>query len=163
MESILTSPATDFIALNRKHLIKVFHLGETGRIETDVGSTINETIPITEPFCAPVYLFLFVGLFDVDVAEIIKPALILHIVGIADDLAIEDINVLDSAPPQGPSDGEHLEIMSKVSPERFKNKYIDSMSDNKTEAEMIPEEESMMMENELPMSEGFISRPMEEV
>lgn len=103
------------------------------------------------------------GLFDVDVAEIIKPALILHIVGIADDLAIEDINVLDSAPPQGPSDGEHLEIMSKVSPERFKNKYIDSMSDNKTEAEMIPEEESMMMENELPMSEGFISRPMEEV
>ncbi len=37
------------------------------------------------------------------------------------------------------------------------------MSDNKTEAEMIPEEESMMMENELPMSEGFISRPMEEV
>tara|TARA_R110002012_G_scaffold321960_1_gene552819 strand:- start:7098 stop:7673 length:576 start_codon:yes stop_codon:yes gene_type:complete len=103
------------------------------------------------------------GLFDVDVAEIIKPALILHIVGIADDLALEDINVLDSAPPQGPSDGEHLETMSKVSPERFKKKYIDSMSDNNTEDEMMPEEEDMMMENELPMLEGFISRPMEEV
>ena len=103
------------------------------------------------------------GLFDVDVAEIIKPALILHIVGIADDLALEDINVLDSAPPQGPSDGEHLESMSKVSPERFKKKYIDSMSDNNTEDEMMPEEEDMMMENELPMLEGFISRPMEEV
>jgi hypothetical protein len=103
------------------------------------------------------------GLFDVDVAEIIKPALILHIVGIADDLALEDINVLDSAPPQGPSDGEHLETMSKVSPERFKKRYIDSMSDNNTEDEMMPEEEDMMMENELPMLEGFISRPMEEV
>ena len=103
------------------------------------------------------------GLFDVDVAEIIKPALILHIVGIADDLALEDINVLDSAPPQGPSDGEHLETMSKVSPERFKKKYIDAMSDNNTEDEMMPEEEDMMMENELPMLEGFISRPMEEV
>ena len=103
------------------------------------------------------------GLFDVDVAEIIKPALILHIVGIADDLALEDINVLDSAPPQGPSDGEHLETMSKVSPERFKKKYIDAMSDNNTEDEMMPEEEDMMMENELPMLEGFISRPMEAV
>ena len=103
------------------------------------------------------------GLFDVDVAEIIKPALILHIVGIADDLALEDINVLDSAPPQGPSDGEHLETMSKVSPERFKKKYIDAMSDNNTEDEMMPEEEDIMMENELPMLEGFISRPMEEV
>jgi hypothetical protein len=103
------------------------------------------------------------GLFDVDVAEIIKPALILHIVGIADDLALEDINVLDSAPPQGPSDGEHLETMSKVSPERFKKRYIDSMSDNNTEDEMMSEEEDMMMENELPMLEGFISRPMEEV
>ena len=103
------------------------------------------------------------GLFDVDVAEIIKPALILHIVGIADDLALEDINVLDSAPPQGPSDGEHLETMSKVSPERFKKKYIAAMSDNNTEDEMMPEEEDMMMENELPMLEGFISRPMEEV
>ena len=103
------------------------------------------------------------GLFDVDVAEIIKAALILHIVGIADDLALEDINVLDSAPPQGPSDGEHLETMSKVSPERFKKKYIDAMSDNNTEDEMMPEEEDIMMENELPMLEGFISRPMEEV
>ena len=103
------------------------------------------------------------GLFDVDVAEIIKPALILHIVGIADDLALEDINVLDSAPPQGPSDGEHLETMSKVSPERFKKKYIDAMSDNNTEDEMMPEEEDIMMENELPMLEGFISRPMEAV
>tara|TARA_R100000995_G_scaffold18058_1_gene7342 strand:- start:7672 stop:8238 length:567 start_codon:yes stop_codon:yes gene_type:complete len=100
------------------------------------------------------------GLFDVDVAEIIKPALILHIVGIADDLAIEDINVLDSAPPQGPSDGEHLELMSKVSPQRFKNMLS-------TQEEDIPDEDmmeqNMDVSDEIPMSEGFISRPMEEV
>ena len=53
--------------------------------------------------------------------------------------------------------------MSKVSPERFKKKYIDAMSDNNTEDEMMTEEEDIMMENELPMLEGFISRPMEEV
>ena len=100
------------------------------------------------------------GLFDVDVAEIIKPALILHIVGIADDLVIEDINVLDSAPPQGPSDGEHLELMSKVSPQRFKNMLSTQEEDISDEDIM---EQIMNVSDEIPMSEGFISRPMEEV
>lgn len=98
------------------------------------------------------------GLFDVDVAEIIKPALIMHIVGIADDLGIEDINVLDSAPPEGMEDHEHLEMMAQVSPERFK-KRIERMG---TQDEDVFEEDMMEVDDE-PIQEGFIARKIEVV
>lgn len=101
------------------------------------------------------------GLFDVDVAEIIKPALILEIVGIGDNMGIEDINVLDTAPPQGLDDGQHIDLLSRVNPDKFDKRF--NNNDVDMEDEMMPEEEDMMMENELPMLEGFISRPMEEV
>tara|TARA_R100000995_G_scaffold38194_1_gene17667 strand:- start:309 stop:878 length:570 start_codon:yes stop_codon:yes gene_type:complete len=101
------------------------------------------------------------GLFDVDVAEIVKPALILEIVGIGDNMGIEDINVLDTAPPQGLGDGQHIDLLSRVNPDKFDKRFNNKETD--IEDEMMPEEENMMMENESPMSEGFISRPMEEV
>lgn len=103
------------------------------------------------------------GLFDADVAEIIKPALIMNIVGIADDLGVEDINVLDTAPPKGMAEHEHLEMMAKVSPERFKKKMekLDN-SPELTEEDIFNEEEEED-ESDMLMTEGFISIPMEEV
>jgi len=101
------------------------------------------------------------GLFDVDVAEIIKPALIFYIVEIGEELGVQDMNVLDEAPAQGLDEFSSMDLMSKVSPDRFKKRY--GSSDEKEETQenmpMMEQDANMpMMQQETDMPQGFINQ-----
>ena len=58
---------------------------------------------------------------------------------------------------------EHLEMMAKVSPERFKKKMENLDNSPELTEEDIFNEEEEEDESDMLMTEGFISIPMEEV
>tara|TARA_R100000988_G_scaffold99124_1_gene67893 strand:+ start:307 stop:885 length:579 start_codon:yes stop_codon:yes gene_type:complete len=99
------------------------------------------------------------GIFDPDVAELIKPVLIFYIVEIGEEHNVEDMNVLDSMPNQGMSDTEGIHLLEMTSPNDRLPKKMQQIEgylnvSNNEEEEMI-DEESM---EDTEMSIGFIDR-----
>ena len=62
------------------------------------------------------------GVFDADVAELIKGPLIFYIVEIGVDRDVEDINVLDTMPEEGMDDLDGLELARTTSKSRHDKK-----------------------------------------
>tara|TARA_R100000995_G_C3477458_1_gene121792 strand:+ start:566 stop:1144 length:579 start_codon:yes stop_codon:yes gene_type:complete len=99
------------------------------------------------------------GIFDPDVAELIKPVLIFYIVEIGEEHNVEDMNVLDSMPNQGMSDTEGIHLLEMTSPNDRLPKKMQQIEgylnvSNNEEEEMM-DEESM---EDTEMSIGFIDR-----
>ena len=99
------------------------------------------------------------GIFDPDVAELIKPVLIFYIVEIGEEHNVEDMNVLDSMPNQGMSDTEGIHLLEMTSPiDRLpkKMKQIEGyLNVSNNEEEGMMDEEPM---EDTEMSIGFIDR-----
>ena len=99
------------------------------------------------------------GIFDPDVAELIKPVLIFYIVEIGEEHNVEDMNVLDSMPNQGMSDTEGMHLLEMTSPnDRLpkKMKQIEGyLNVSNNEEEGMMDEEPM---EDTEMSIGFIDR-----
>ena len=104
------------------------------------------------------------GLFDADVAEITKRALIFYIVEIGDEMGIEEINVVDSAPPQGMDTYEGLELARSLSPDDRYEKKINKLRGNSESIKNLLGEHNLDSEGnaipslEEPEEQGFISR-----
>ena len=104
------------------------------------------------------------GLFDADVAEITKRALIFYIVEIGDEMGIEEINVVDSAPPQGMDTYEGLELARSLSPDDRYEKKINKLRGNSERIKNLLGEHNLDSEGnaipslEAPEEQGFISR-----
>ena len=102
------------------------------------------------------------GMFDVDVAEIVKRALVFYIVEIGDEMGVEDMNVVDSAPPQGMSQYEGLQLAKQLSPnDRYEKKIAKMREPEKPEKDlsssMILAVEDNMSDEEEEL-QGFITR-----
>ena len=98
------------------------------------------------------------GIFDPDVAELIKPVLIFYIVEIGEEHNVEDMNVLDSMPNQGMSDTEGMHLLEMTSPnDRLpkKMKQIEGYLNVSNNEEEMMDEESI---EDTEMSIGFIDR-----
>ena len=85
------------------------------------------------------------GVFTPDVAEIIKPPLAAHITKIGLEAGVEDINVVNEAPPQSMDEGSSIQLMSKVNPKKYERIMGDAMQE-KMDSELaaqieLPEEE----------------------
>ena len=104
------------------------------------------------------------GLFDADVAEITKRALIFYIVEIGDEMDVEEINVVDSAPPQGMDTYEGLELARSLSPDDRYEKKINKLRGNSESIKNLLGEHNLDSEGnaipslEEPEEQGFISR-----
>ena len=119
----------------RKDIARLLDVGLTA--ETIASGMVMNAF--TEGHCTP------------DVAEIIKEPLVRVITRIGLDEGVNEINVVNELPEPAMSYEDSFELMEKVNPEKFQR-----------EMDSIPtyegEEEEMIIEEEEPMSEGFIDR-----
>jgi len=96
------------------------------------------------------------GVFDPNVAEIVKRPLMQFIIQAASRAGIEDLNIINEDIPKQTDTNTKVKIMKSLNPQKFKRL--------REEEEEPMEMDSMMMnENEMsaedtPVSEGFINR-----
>jgi hypothetical protein len=93
------------------------------------------------------------GIFTPDIAEIIKPPLIAHIIDIGAEAGIEDMNVVNDLPSEGIGADESLELMKQVNPLKYGRQMMEiDIEDRENEfADNVefPEEPE-------PVSESFL-------
>ena len=87
------------------------------------------------------------GMFNPDVAEIIKPFIAVEIFKIAKDQGVDKV-ILENKPINKGIDTNALEELKQ-----------EAMPDNKFDVELPPELQSFMEEEGAPQEEGFMSRP----
>ena len=96
------------------------------------------------------------GIITPDIAELIKPPIVAHIVDLATEAGIEDITVVNELPQEGMTEEDSLELMSKLRPEKSQKLIGDSIE----EREMIEQATAQFpVSQESPeMGTGFIDR-----
>lgn len=99
------------------------------------------------------------GVFDPNVAELVKTPLIQFITQEAGRAGIEDLNVINEDMPKQTDTNTKVKIMKSLNPQKFKRLR---------EEESMEMDSMMMNENEMsaedtPVSEGFINRNSMEI
>ena len=82
------------------------------------------------------------GVFTPDIAEIIKPPLVAYITEMGVEAGIEDINVVNNLPSSSIGTEEHMDLMQKVSPQKFER-----IANNAVQEEEFDE---MLLNMEIP-------------
>lgn len=82
------------------------------------------------------------GVFTPDIAEIIKPPLVAYITEMGVEAGIEDINVVNKLPSSSIGTEEHMDLMQKVSPQKFER-----IANNAVQEEEFDE---MLLNMEIP-------------
>jgi len=95
------------------------------------------------------------GVFDPNVAEIVKRPLMQFIIQAASRAGIEDLNIINEDIPKQTDTNTKVKIMKSLNPQKFKRL--------REEEEPMEMDSMMMNENEMsaedtPVSEGFINR-----
>ena len=82
------------------------------------------------------------GVFTPDIAEIINPPLVAYITEMGVEAGIEDINVVNNLPSSSIGTEEHMDLMQKVSPQKFER-----IANNAVQEEEFDE---MLLNMEIP-------------
>tara|TARA_R100000306_G_C4362299_1_gene135882 strand:+ start:556 stop:1098 length:543 start_codon:yes stop_codon:yes gene_type:complete len=91
------------------------------------------------------------GVFTPDVAEIIKPPLVAHIVNLGTQANVEDMAVVNNIPKEQMSTDESFELMKTMNPDKYNRQMLDSMAQNK-----LDDITAQAPEIEQPQSESFL-------
>ena len=91
------------------------------------------------------------GVFTPDVAEIIKPPLVAHIVNLGTQANVEDMAVVNNIPKEQMSTDESFELMKTMNPDKYNRQMLDSMAQNK-----LDDITAQVPEIEQPQSESFM-------
>tara|TARA_R100001082_G_C4361826_1_gene159761 strand:+ start:728 stop:1285 length:558 start_codon:yes stop_codon:yes gene_type:complete len=96
------------------------------------------------------------GLYDVNVAELIKAPLIMYLVEIGDDENIDMIGVLNTIPDEeGMSEEEGIQLMQQISPNDRFPKYSNKISEQLQNSQEIL---NMLAEENVEEDIGFAKR-----
>tara|TARA_Y100000593_G_C4322090_1_gene344352 strand:- start:9151 stop:9714 length:564 start_codon:yes stop_codon:yes gene_type:complete len=100
------------------------------------------------------------GMITPDVAEIIKPALVLKLTEVAVDAGINDVNVVNEFPNEDVTASDSLEMMKAVSPQKYEAR-LQSIS----EPEIMSEElmnEDVQFNEQMPSEGSFLDMEIED-
>mgnify|MGYP003148118967 CR=1 FL=1 len=103
------------------------------------------------------------GLYDVNVAELIKAPLIMYLVEIGDDEGIDMIGVLNTIPDEeGMSEEEGIQLMQQISPNdrfpKYSNKISEQLQNSQEILNMLEEDSSDSAEENVEEDIGFAKR-----
>lgn len=89
------------------------------------------------------------GMFDPNVAELVKIPLVVYIVNIGDEEGVEDINVTNTKPSEGMQDVEGFNLVNNIAPDERAVKFNDkTMKKGKEAEEMLKMMGMVEMEQE---------------
>lgn len=118
----------------------------TEKASKEISSLLDAGITVETLASAFVVGGVSEGLFNPDVAEMIKPLLVGYITKIGDDKGVEDFDVLNKFPDKEMSEQDSIELMSKISPSKFE-KLKNDMNNREIDTERNFEEEQEMIDS----------------
>ena len=98
------------------------------------------------------------GIYDVDLAEIIKPPLVMYIVEVAYDNGVKEGNVINDLPEQGMSEEDGLELAKNTSPEDRYPKLLDNLRNEVNATKNMQQDFKDEMDQKELEPQGFIQR-----